>query len=295
MHYIVDGNNVMAINAHAHPTLCSRDGRPTGAIFGTLRMLNMIMVTGGIGTTMTVVFDAGRPAFRSKLCPTYKSNRTTKPEDEKLHENRREQMLRMPNILRRFGVNVAIAPGWEADDVIAALVEHDDLRPSVVVSGDKDLLQLIGDGVSVMKPSGYETITVKPRGYLLSRCMIGDASDVVPGIKGIGPKRAEEIVAELIEEGHKPRIYEMLKHYKGKHRKYLDADPDVRAHLRANWTVMCLKYSAPLCQSAIEFAPGAWNEERAHKWLRRLEFKSLLANFAQFTVPFRRLKEIQYG
>lgn len=295
MHYIVDGNNVMAINAHAHPTLRTRAGEPTGSIYGTLRMLSMVMATGGDADTMTVVFDAGRPEFRMRLCPSYKSNRTTKPEDERLHAERREQMLRMPTILRRFGINVAIAPGWEADDVIAALCEHRDMLPATIVSGDKDLIQLIDDNVRVMKPSGYELITSKPRGYLLSRCMIGDASDVVPGIRGIGPKKAEDIVNDLLAAGHRVRIDEMLRHYKGKHRKIIDADKDAEKRLYANWAVMCLKKTAKMCRDEIEFAPGVWNKERARRWLERLEFRSLLANFKQFSMPFRRLKEIEYA
>lgn len=151
-----------------------------------------------------MLFDCGKVAFRRELAPEYKANRPPMPDALK------QQMPLIREISGAFGWDMFQCEGYEADDLIGAMTErHRDL-PVFIVSGDKDLSQLVDDRVSMLVPAGGSAgFTVRGRAEVEEKfgvapelmvdylALLGDASDNIPGVSGIGPKGAAEILRRL--------------------------------------------------------------------------------------------------
>ena len=142
--YLVDGSGYIFRAFYAIAHLTNKEGFPTNALFGFSKML-LKLIKEADSRKIVMVFDAGRKTFRSELYSEYKANRTECPE---------ELVLQMPyfrDLSRAIGVPVIELPGYEADDIIGTLAKRlENLgHPVVVVSGDKDLLQLVGENVVV--------------------------------------------------------------------------------------------------------------------------------------------------
>lgn len=302
VHLLVDGNNIVAINAHAYPRLTSRRGFPTGGVYGTLKMLRYIVMNEIEDQIASVhfVFDAGRPAFRRETVPTYKTKRESKErsrEDEAFHEGYRRQLRTIPKLLLPLGVHVSKADGWEADDLLAGLAKRqsEDGHRVVVVSGDKDLIQLVGKRVSVYKPSAHEIVETKPPGYLLGRCLTGDPSDDIPGVGGIGAKKAADIIAYLREHDAKltPGGLLALMEAQGEafpSYKQMGQD-DRRERLRANWEVMNLRRTGDAALAAAEVRRGRFRPARFRRLCAKYDFKSVLTQYDVWVRPFRDIAE----
>jgi DNA polymerase I len=199
--YIVDAYNYLYRAFFALPPLTTRTGQPTGAIHGLCSMLLKIEREHS-PSHLVAVFDSPGATFRDALYPAYKSNRPPMPPDLAA------QINLVPKVIGAFGISSLRAPGVEADDLIATLTRKasaTDLQV-VICSSDKDLMQLIGPGISMLDamknrligPSGVqEKWGVPPErvGDLLA--LVGDAVDNVPGVPGIGPKTAAALIAEF--------------------------------------------------------------------------------------------------
>jgi len=199
--YIVDAFNYLYRAFFALPPLTTRTGQPTGAIHGLCSMLLKIEREHS-PTHLVAVFDSPGPTFRDALYPAYKSNRPPMPPELAA------QINLVPKVIGAFGISSLRVPGVEADDLIATLTRKasaTDLQV-VICSSDKDLMQLIGPGISMLDamknrlvgPSGVqEKWGVPPSqvGDLLA--LVGDAVDNVPGVPGIGPKTAAALLAEF--------------------------------------------------------------------------------------------------
>ena len=149
--YLVDGSGYIFRAYHALPPLTRTDGTPVNAVLGFCNMLaRLLHVLGGDGgdnpSHLAVVFDAGRFTFRNDLYPAYKAHRPEAPEDL------RPQFPLIREATRAFGVHAVELVGFEADDVIATYATKvRQLGGRVtIVSSDKDLMQLVGDGVEMM-------------------------------------------------------------------------------------------------------------------------------------------------
>ena len=181
----------------------SRDGMPTNALFGFAQML--VKVVEDLSPDMCVVaLDPKGGNWRHQLYPAYKTNR--KAPDEALAV----QLPYIRPLVEAFGLPVICEPGFEADDVIATLVRHRkdmlDVDKVTIVTSDKDLLQLVGNGVVLLdtlkdKTSGpddaVEKFGVPPALVADVQGLMGDSSDNIPGVPGVGPKTAGELVAKL--------------------------------------------------------------------------------------------------
>ncbi len=199
--YLVDGYNFLFRAYHALPPLSTKAGVPSGADYGFTNMLIKLEVDYR-PSHLAVVFDAGAKSFRNDLYAEYKANRPDAPEDLK------PQFGMVRRVVESFGIRSLEAANCEADDLIAALVKRGreaGLR-TVVVSSDKDLMQLVGDGcvlIDTMKNVTYgekeveEKFGVPPKqlGDLLA--LMGDSVDNVPGVPGVGPKTASVLVREF--------------------------------------------------------------------------------------------------
>ena len=177
------------------------DGTPVNAVFGFSNMLAKLLRE-HVGTHIAVIFDAGRMTFRNRLYEDYKAHRPPPPDD----------LIPQFNLVREateaFGVPAIELDDWEADDLIAAYAKaaNDAGGQVTIVSSDKDLMQLIRPGVEMLdpikqKPIGpaevMEKFGVTPDKMIDVQALIGDSTDNVPGVPGIGPKGAAQLINEF--------------------------------------------------------------------------------------------------
>jgi len=200
--FLIDGNSLAYRAFFALPeSIATSDGRPTNAIFGFASMLVKILTDYGEVPTV-VVWDAGMSG-RKEISAEYKAQRSSRPDLLKL------QWPHLQPLVEAFGYSNVSVEGYEADDVIAALVERARERdiPVMVVTGDRDAYQLVGDGVRIMTTSrGITDTKVYDRQGVIDRYGIppekipdfiglkGDTSDNIPGVPGIGDKTASELL-----------------------------------------------------------------------------------------------------
>ena len=200
--FLIDGNSLAYRAFFALPeSIATSDGRPTNAIFGFASMLVKILTDYGEVPTV-VVWDAGMSG-RKELSADYKAQRSTRPDLLKL------QWPHLRPLVEAFGYRNISVEGFEADDVIAALVEQAKERgiPVMVVTGDRDAYQLVEDGVRIMTTSrGITDTKVYDTQGVIERYGIppekipdfiglkGDTSDNIPGVPGIGDKTASELL-----------------------------------------------------------------------------------------------------
>lgn len=196
--YLIDGSGYIFRAFYAIQRLSTKSGFPTNALFGFLRMI-LKTIAQANSAQIAIVFDAGRKTFRNDLYPEYKANRTECPSELV------EQMPYFRDLSRALGLPVLECPGYEADDIIATLArkltEQD--KRVVIVSGDKDLMQLVSDSVAIwdtMKDQRYgipevtEKFGVGPDKVVEILALTGDTSDNVPGVDGVGPKTATQLI-----------------------------------------------------------------------------------------------------
>src|SRR5919201_1334381 len=200
--FLIDGNSLAYRAFFALPeSISTSDGRPTNAIFGFASMLVKILTDYGQVPTV-VVWDAGMSG-RKDISPDYKAQRQTRPDLLKL------QWPHLRPLVEAFGYRNISVEGYEADDVIATLTRQATERgiPVMVVTGDRDAYQLVGDGVRIMTTSrGVTDTKVYDREGVIERYGIppelipdfiglkGDTSDNIPGVPGIGDKTASELL-----------------------------------------------------------------------------------------------------
>src|SRR2546421_10196981 len=209
--YIVDGHGYI-FRAHyglmnvsrgerKEVRLSTAEGMPTGALYVFARML-MRLEEDNQPARMAVVFDSKAGGnFRAQLFPDYKANRKEAPEELSV------QMEYFPKIVEGLGWPCLAVPGVEADDVIATLVVEAKQKgwEVVIYSADKDIMQLIGDGVSMIDALHQKTYTreevikkmgVPPEQIPDFLALVGDTSDNIPGLRGCGDKTAAALLAQ---------------------------------------------------------------------------------------------------
>lgn len=277
---VIDANNFVAVASHANPTLTAPDGTPSGGLYAGLRMLKGIihMEIDAKVRRVYMVYDAGRPAFRTECCPTYKGERDKRREsgDDEFYEKYKYQVDKSKVLFRRMGAIIVESPGYEADDTIAGIVRHGNLGPVVIVSGDKDLRQLVRDDVRIYLPTPHQFVTREdvPRGYLLMRCMMGDKSDNIPGLGGIGEVYAQRIVEGM---GSKPYTPKALLAYMKRNPKERFAAKVLGAadQLRINWRVMNLSRTSEAAYAGASFIHKP-DRDRFERLCRKLAFRTIL-------------------
>lgn len=185
---------------YAVRSLSNKNGDPTNAIFGMMRFLLKLeeMFPGAKGA---FVFDKGRPPHRLKLAPDYKANRPPTPEDLLA------QIPHLRSLIQAFGWNIVEADDTEADDLIASIAMHFENDPVRIISADKDISQIINSRIEMLVPDqsgkgfarrgiaeAQEKFGVAPEAIIDYLAMIGDSADNIPGIAGVGPKTAAQLL-----------------------------------------------------------------------------------------------------
>ena len=199
---IVDGNAVAYRAFYAVRELSTRDGRPTNALFGFIRMLRQLEARWH-PDRLVVTFDGGSPAHRLEKCPAYKAQRAPMPDDL------RSQLGLINEFLEVAGIPRILIQGQEADDVIATLADRAVAEGATVrvATSDKDLMQLVDEHVHIVPPTktdeeldsaGVVAKTGVPPSRIVDwLALIGDTADNIPGVNGIGPKTATKLIAQF--------------------------------------------------------------------------------------------------
>ena len=287
--YLIDGYSVIYRNYFAHLSnpLTDKNGTNISAYFGFFSTLFSLM-SGYSMDYLAVVMDDRAPTFRKEMYPEYKANRDKAPED--LHA----QVPMIRETLGKMHIACLSRPGFEADDIIATLADRAVKAgiETVMVTGDKDLLQLVGDHVYALRPprkgeSQYrffrseevrEEFGIGPEQIVDYLSIIGDKADNVPGIKGLGEKGALKLLSEYVTLEGIYRHIDMLQ--KGVQKKLEDG----RADAELSKSLIILRRDAlpedfsigSLSTSELDAAAGApdFEERGCRSLLRRIGAKA---------------------
>lgn len=220
---LIDGNNILFrsyyATAYTGTVMRNSKGFPTNGLYGLINMLNKI-INEETPSYVMVAFDKGK-TFRHDKYETYKDGRAETPDDLKL------QFPKAKELVEAMGMTYLEADNYEADDIIGTFAKVAALDPeydATIISSDKDLLQLITDDVDVklLKQVGFirmnkaeflKTYEIEPLRMIDLKALMGDASDNIPGVKGIGEKTALSLLKEY---GTLDKIYENIESIKGK-------------------------------------------------------------------------------
>lgn len=280
---LVDGNNLMFrsfyATAYSGNIMRNSKGFPTNALYGFVSMINKILNEEN-PEFIAVAFDIGKN-FRKEKYDFYKEGRHETPDDLKV------QMPLARTILDALGIKYLELAPYEADDIIGTLAKWADLNPeydATIISSDRDLLQLISPVVDVklLKQTGYikynpetfkQDFGIDPIKIIDLKALAGDASDNIPGVKGIGDKTALKLLQEFNSlEG----IYENIESIKGKTKEKLETDKD---NAFMSKEIATIYRDVPLDITFEDIKYLGINEEKISAIYEDLEFYSLLKNF----------------
>lgn len=277
---LVDGNNLMFrsyfATLYSGSTLRNKKGFPTNAIYGFVNMINKI-ISEEKPMYMAVAFDIGK-TFRHEKYDYYKGKRDNTPDELK------EQFPIAKQILTAMNIKYFELQGYEADDIIGTFskkCEQDDDFKALIVSSDKDLLQLITDQteIKLLKTKDYirmdykafyDTYGIEPIKMIDLKALMGDASDNIPGVKGIGEKTALKL---LTTYGSLSSIYEHIDEIKGSVKDKLIQDKD-NAYMSYN--IATIYKDVPLNVELEELAYIPKDKNELYKIYNELEFYSLI-------------------
>lgn len=276
---IIDGNSLVHRAFHAlPPTMTAPDGRPTNAVFGFVSML-VKLVTDLRPDGVVVAFDCGKPAFRTEALVRYKAHRPPTADDLKV------QFPMLKEVLAALAVPMVEAEGWEADDLLGTLARRASEAGErvLLVTGDRDALQLIDDMVTVVSTQkGITDIKLYDAAAVLERFGVrpdqivdylglkGDASDNIPGVPGVGEKTAAKLIAEY---GSLDAVLERAAEIKGK------LGEDIRSHAedaRVSRMVATICRDVPINFDLHAVAWGGFDPAEVARVFGELRFTTLL-------------------
>ena len=282
---ILDGNSVINRAYFGVRPLTTRDGLYTHAIYGFLNILEK-MEKEEQPDAVCVAFDLHGPTFRHKQYDGYKATRHGMPEELAM------QMPVMKDVLKAMNVPIYECQGWEADDVIGTvgrICSNNDWE-CVIVTGDRDSLQLIDENVHVklvISKAGQTTATLytrekfveeygfEPKRLIDLKSLMGDSSDNIPGVKGVGEKTAKEL---LMKFGTLDGIYENLADasIRPKLREKLEADKE-NAYL--SYDLATIRPEAPIDFEPKDAIIQPYNRGALYELFQRLEFVKLIDKY----------------
>jgi DNA polymerase-1 len=260
------------------------DGTPVNAVFGFSNMLAKLLRE-HVGTHIAVIFDAGRTTFRNRLYEDYKAHRPPPPDD----------LIPQFNLVREateaFGVPSIELQDWEADDLIAAYAKaaNDSGGQVTLVSSDKDLMQLIRPGVEMLdpikqKPIGpaevMEKFGVTPDKMIDVQALIGDSTDNVPGIPGIGPKGAAQLINEF---GDLDSVLAAAPAMKPSKRR--DALIEHADKARISRDLVTLRTDTPMPQPVDQLQARPYDKATLAAWLKTQGFRSIATRLGLEAAP----------
>lgn len=275
---LIDGNSIAYRAFFAMPPLTNSAGLHTNAIFGFTTML-LKLLEEHKPTHVLVAFDAGKVTFRHEGYSEYKGGRQKTPPELS------EQFPVLKELISSFGISQFELDGYEADDIIGTLTQKADKQgiPALVVTGDKDMLQLASDGVTVAvtrkgvsevelyTPAAIqERYGLEPLQIIDLKGLMGDTSDNIPGVPGVGEKTALKLLHEhpSVEE-----VIANLDKLKGKLKENIEKHQEDAIMSKKLATIF---REVPLGKKEDEIRYDGYEGEKLGEMFRRLEFKSLL-------------------
>lgn len=281
---LIDGHSILNRAFYGIPMLTNSEGRHTNAVYGFLNILFKVLEEEQ-ADHVAVAFDLKAPTFRHKMYEAYKGTR--KPMPQELHE----QVPLMKEMLTAMGIPVMEQEGYEADDILGTVsrqMQREGLRVSIV-SGDRDLLQLATDDILIRIPKTKATGTeiedyyaadvqkryqVTPTQFIDVKALMGDASDNIPGVPGIGEKTATKLIVQYgsIEEAY-AHVDEITA---ARARESLREHYDLA---QMSKTLATIELNAPYTLDAEAARIENLYTKEAQELCRRLEFKNLLGRF----------------
>ena len=279
---VLDGNSILNRAYYGIKLLTTKDGQFTNAIYGFLTTFRRLLDESS-PDAVAIAFDLKAPTFRHKAYGGYKANRKGMPEELAT------QLQPLKDILSSLGYRIVTCEGFEADDILGTLAQKctDEGSECMIATGDRDSLQLVSDTVSVRIAStkfGKPEVTlydqdkimevygVTPPQLIDIKAIQGDASDCIPGVKGIGEKGARELIAKY---GSVKNIYDNL--------ETLDIKPAIKAKLEADRDNAEMSYmlgticrEAPIDTDISSYIPSPADKPQAASLMARLELFSLM-------------------
>ena len=285
---LIDGHSILNRAFYGVPIFTNSEGLHTNAVFGFLNIMFKI-IDSKQPDYMAVAFDVHQPTFRHEMFKDYKGTR--KPMMEEL----REQVPVIKELLQKMNITTVELPGYEADDVIGTLSKEGEKAGMEVdvISGDRDLLQLASDHITICIPKTkkgqttveeYNTEGVKelykvtPKEFIDVKALMGDSSDNIPGVPGIGEKGATAIISQF---GSIENAYD--------HADEISNTRNRNALLNNYEMAQMSKTLATInIQSPVEVTPKQCKlediyTEDALEMIKRLEFKSMIQRFGSVT------------
>lgn len=273
---ILDGHSLAYRAFHGLPVenFATSSGQHTNAVYGFVSMLVNVLKDQK-PSHLVVAFDISRQTFRSERYPDYKATRAKSPPEFK------GQVELIKQVLESLNIAVVTADGFEADDILATLAKSCDF-PVRIVSGDRDSFQLIDERVTILYPrkgmsdlvqmtpdAVFEKYGVTPKQYRSLAALVGESSDNLPGVPGVGPKTAAKWIAEY---GELENILAVAESIGGKVGEALRANLD---QVKLNYELNRLVEDAPIDKAIESYAKRGYDASVVHGTLDALEFSAL--------------------
>ncbi len=292
---LIDGNSLLNRAFYATPVFTAKDGLPTNGVFGFVKLLLKI-IADKKPTHFAVAFDLHAPTFRHKIYADYKAGRKPMPEDLA------KQFPVLKDVLRAMGICICEMPGFEADDVIGTLAKKFQI-PTYIYTGDRDAYQLVDDttnvcftkkGVSDILELSVQNfkdeIGLTPAQIIDLKSLMGDKSDNIPGVAGVGEKSAHMLIEKY---ENLDGIYAHLNEITGALNKKLTDNKETAYFSR---TLATIDVRAPIDVALADCILKTPFTTAVRDKFVELEFKSLLAkeNFVETSSsPLEKDEEMQ--
>ncbi|MDI3257621.1 MAG: DNA polymerase I [Kyrpidia sp.] len=284
---LIDGNSILYRAFFALPLLSNAEGKHTNAVYGFAMML-LKLLEEERPTHVAVAFDVGKETFRHQYFEDYKGTRDKTPDELS------EQFPLARNMLGAMGIPVLEAEGYEADDLIGTVSREAEADGAhvVVVSGDKDLLQLVSGRITAVltrrgireveryDPEGVQSrFGLKPEQIVDLKGLMGDSSDNIPGVPGVGEKTATKLLQAY---GDVEGVYRHLDEVSGKLKERLAEHRD-QAFLSKRLARIHREVPLPRSWKELHWTPG--RDETVRAVFRQLGFRSLLERVREMFPP----------
>ena len=277
---LVDGHSIINRAFYGLPDLTNSEGVHTGAVYGFLNIL-LRMLEEEKPSYLAVAFDVHAPTFRHEMYADYKGTRHAMPEEL------REQVPLLQEMLKAMGIKIVTLPGFEADDIIGTLSRRSEQAgmDTVILSGDRDLLQLVSDHISLRLPHtargqttmenfGPAEVKEKYQVEPLQIALMGDSSDNIPGLPGVGEKTATRLIVEYGTIENAQAHVDEIKPNKARNAFLEHFDLAVLSKKLA-----LIDREAPVVLDISDTKLGQIFTSEAYELCKRLEFKNFLSRF----------------